>query len=420
MINSLKNQVVKIAGFPIKSRGDCELLSHLILEVTDEFINYNTLRRLYGLVKPVTPRRQTLDVLARYVGYDDFAQFCMVDRSENDWEEMFKLHVLQATNNIDAIIDLLTSEPQNVESLQQQLSVWRELILDRRFDAIIKLLDSDVYNPLNYSYTHQLDFAYSVSLLLRKFKEEDIAEIIRHPAFIEGVFLRLVDYNSLNSYYGEWSNYLTLQKRSPQLRTFLICLKAWKNFLNGKSAKPHKPEWLLFDDCPPVLYGRIFSTCLLGQGMKGFDELWQEMERISSNSNRTKKGLFHEMLTLALLVPDYPYSKWLSEQVVIKRDRLEPFEFHDFQCYKLLQAQVALFEGDKIKARRSFTQVRKEEFLMNYREMILFPYVRIEHEIFNSSTRYPRKLCQRFGRLGHQWIGESLWMQYFKLNIHPN
>ena len=41
------------AGIPIRNRGDCEVLSDLILEVTDEFISYNTLRRLYGMASAV-------------------------------------------------------------------------------------------------------------------------------------------------------------------------------------------------------------------------------------------------------------------------------------------------------------------------------------------------------------------------------
>ena len=51
------------------------MLSDLILERTDEFVSYNTLRRMFGLAQPVKPRRQTLDVLAAFVvsGYKSSA-----------------------------------------------------------------------------------------------------------------------------------------------------------------------------------------------------------------------------------------------------------------------------------------------------------------------------------------------------------
>ena len=72
VLNLLLTTVVQRAGFPIQGRGDCEVLSDLILERTDEFVSYNTLRRMFGLAQPVKPRRQTLDVLAAFVGYRDY------------------------------------------------------------------------------------------------------------------------------------------------------------------------------------------------------------------------------------------------------------------------------------------------------------------------------------------------------------
>ena len=60
MIDYLKKLTVKNAGFEIKDRGDCQLLSELIIERTDELISYNTLRRLFGLVDFVKPNKNTL------------------------------------------------------------------------------------------------------------------------------------------------------------------------------------------------------------------------------------------------------------------------------------------------------------------------------------------------------------------------
>ncbi|MDB4176010.1 proteasome maturation protein [Flavobacteriaceae bacterium] len=44
----------------------------MIHEQIDKNINYNTLRRIYGLAKPVKTRKDTLDVLSQYIGYTSY------------------------------------------------------------------------------------------------------------------------------------------------------------------------------------------------------------------------------------------------------------------------------------------------------------------------------------------------------------
>ena len=55
MIARLLNEVVASAGVEIRTSGDCHTLSKVITERTGKVVNYNTLRRMYGLAKPVKP-----------------------------------------------------------------------------------------------------------------------------------------------------------------------------------------------------------------------------------------------------------------------------------------------------------------------------------------------------------------------------
>ena len=57
--------------------SDFSSLSDEIENVTSEPISPSTLKRLWGYVNYMSsPRIYTLDVLSRYVGYDDFGKFC--------------------------------------------------------------------------------------------------------------------------------------------------------------------------------------------------------------------------------------------------------------------------------------------------------------------------------------------------------
>ena len=51
MIEILKQKTEVKIGININNRGDCVKLSNAILEVTDKELSYNTLRRLYHIVK---------------------------------------------------------------------------------------------------------------------------------------------------------------------------------------------------------------------------------------------------------------------------------------------------------------------------------------------------------------------------------
>lgn len=87
MIDYLKAKTVNNAGFDIKNRGDCQLLSDLIIEKTNEEISYNTLRRLFGLASYVKPSKNTLDTLARFNGFNDYVHFVTVNPFEAYWIE---------------------------------------------------------------------------------------------------------------------------------------------------------------------------------------------------------------------------------------------------------------------------------------------------------------------------------------------
>lgn len=68
-----KEKIEEKFGKKILRSGDIPALSMAIYEATHAHLGDSTLRRLFGLVKDSTvPRRSTLDVLAKYVGYPDF------------------------------------------------------------------------------------------------------------------------------------------------------------------------------------------------------------------------------------------------------------------------------------------------------------------------------------------------------------
>lgn len=73
----LLSLVQKKYGRRIATTTDFESLSVVIEHETGEILSSSTLKRLWGYVSShPTPRKETLDILCRYIGYRDFKTFC--------------------------------------------------------------------------------------------------------------------------------------------------------------------------------------------------------------------------------------------------------------------------------------------------------------------------------------------------------
>ena len=75
-IEQLRLAVERKAGKKMQTNKDFDCLSDSVYDQTHAKISTTTLKRIWGyLSEGVTPRRYTLDQLARFIGYDDFDAF---------------------------------------------------------------------------------------------------------------------------------------------------------------------------------------------------------------------------------------------------------------------------------------------------------------------------------------------------------
>lgn len=82
--------VEKTYGRKLTTTTDFESLSVVIEHETGGYISSSTLKRMWGYVSlNPTPRRSTLDILARYVGKRDFSTFCEDLKTVPDFESSF-------------------------------------------------------------------------------------------------------------------------------------------------------------------------------------------------------------------------------------------------------------------------------------------------------------------------------------------
>lgn len=72
------------SGQDLGHSSDCEVLALDIESVTREHIGVNTLKRLLGFIDDErTPRHTTLDIIAKYLDFDDWAELSIFDNKSN-------------------------------------------------------------------------------------------------------------------------------------------------------------------------------------------------------------------------------------------------------------------------------------------------------------------------------------------------
>lgn len=73
------------SGNEIRLSRDCELLALDVESVTGEHIGVNTMKRLLGFIADERePRTSTLDIIARYLGYDEWEALRLIDANSSN------------------------------------------------------------------------------------------------------------------------------------------------------------------------------------------------------------------------------------------------------------------------------------------------------------------------------------------------
>jgi hypothetical protein len=212
MVNVLRKRIEEKIGRPIKTRGDCELVSNTMTETLDIDISCSTIRRFYGLAPQTKPNIKTLNTLAQFIGYKNYIHFTQTDiyREKIDLSQLTYKAVFDGDEKV--IINLVNSTKKSLENFTGFIvMLTRELLHNESYSLIDRLFRLKALAFDTFSYSEVLYLGNSIGLLLRKQPEIDVL-LLRNTNFLQCVYLTFVDYSNLNGYYGEWTE--TIQRNS--------------------------------------------------------------------------------------------------------------------------------------------------------------------------------------------------------------
>ena len=141
----LKKKIEIRLGQKVLNRGDCELLSNLILETIDIEISYNTIRRLFGLAVNVKASKKTLNTLAKFVGYKNYIHF-------------MQTHLEEETQNLSILIFRVVYQADKAEVIKKMIKFvnTHDYTLEQIFQATRDYVER--FSLKGYAYMQQAHY----------------------------------------------------------------------------------------------------------------------------------------------------------------------------------------------------------------------------------------------------------------------
>ena len=414
MVDTLKKEIERKIDRKIKNRGDCEFLSLMILEILDETISYNTLRRFFGLTKFTKPNIKTLNILARFIGFNGYTDFYQ-NFGFKGRTSLFQISYQYLYNeNEDEILDLIKEIKRSNEDFTGFITLLiRELFHEKKISLIDKIFDMQELFMSSFNYSDLLYLGNSIGLLLRK--KDHVDKILsENQNFLNCVYLIFVDYSSLNSYYGDWTTSLLNQNISNEINLFTSALLKFIDFLNNKTVNDFEEDLCYSTDIHPILCSRLLSIKFLARSKFNTEEVLKKYYSIhSKNINLTDYSF--ELYTTAILAKNLYLMKFLIEKVNLKIE----FYYHKnhLNSYHLMCAFYFKLINNTNEGIKSFNKFSLNESLFSYNEFISLLHLIYLHataKTIQEENKIINQYIKLSNKLGYPFFSKEYLLNYFR------
>ena len=354
----LKEEVEATFGRRILTARDCQLLSEQIYNKTATALNYNTLRRFFGIVRSAyPPSAATLTILANYCGFEspaDLASYKGKQRRRlNDDEQ--------------SMTRFLSGLFQNTPTRNAN---------DETFLAVVR-------HAINYVNDHP---AIADKL------QRAIARTANGQTYY---FEQFINIDKLNSHYGTGLLYYAAEKKTPEAKIFvhaLLCQLGWAT-KQAEAVTAHYREVVsvpLTSDLHPFVGGRYFATRLFHA-----DTLNLPVEDILAEAAAYHQGLpksgdnyrffpcFEYVIAIALtLTGHYSEAKHYLDYAATAYTATHTYLDKGFyQTLDICRGLTLVGLGKKEEALRVFERLRPEEFYFLTKKTNTIQYLVLAREL---------------------------------------
>ena len=418
MIEILKKRVEEKIGKPVKTRGDCELVSNAVLETLDIDISYSTIKRLYGLAPYTNPNSKTTNTLALFVGYKNYAHFSQNYRHKDKIDLSQLTYKAVSIGNEQAILELVIKTKKSSENfIGFIVLLTRELFHNKNYSLLDKIFKLKALNFNSFSYSEALYFGNSIGLLLRKKTVIDFV-LLNNTNFLNTIYLTFVDYSNLNGYYGEWTEKINRKKTETEITLFTASLLEFKNFLNNKKLKELDEDLIYNKELHPILCSRLLASKLLvhdnGNSINISKVLNSYFEVHSKKSSLIDYS--YELFTTAILTKNYVVMKYLIEKTNLNTTIEFYYQKSHLNSYYLMCVFYYKYTQNSAEEKRYNSLFSINDCKYSYEDFITILhhiYVFGSIKIGSKKDLVKKKYIQLSNQLNYPYFSENYLLNYF-------
>lgn len=398
MISRLLNEVVASAGVEIRTSGDCHTLSEAIAKRTGKVVNYNTLRRMYGLAKSVKPSRGSLDILSEFVGFDSFLHFTSGSPRLHSTRTKEEVYLRFAQGQNAQAIALLSEMPENNLRSDMVIQMGRELFVSGDISRALSFLE--LAEPLVTELPYSEIVHVGNSLGIARSTLTSVSGLINHHAYQRLVHSLFVDYPHFSGYFGAELDALEPGRaHSPEFELFTTCLGMLRNFFLGlpiEGELPEAPHTLKFH---PILQGRLFACHMMTGAHETPQEVWNRCFGEGALSDLNLE-FAHELFLYAAVSNDAHLVHWCLQELPMSPKPAQRHEHSALHTQRLLKCMTRAFRGDLSSARMHFEKFDLDETHILHRDILDMCRCVLGHRLFPKQHPWKRRYNELSSRLG--------------------
>jgi hypothetical protein len=413
LIDILKKEIEAKIGRKVTNRGDCELVSNVILETLGLEISYSTIRRFYGLVNETKPNNKTLNTLAKFVGYKNYIHFSQNYSYKQKIDLTDIIYKTVSENDSENIINLVIKTKNSSEDFVSLIIILiRELWHNENHDLINRIFRLKELNFNSFSYYEALKIGNSIGLLIRKKSKIDL-QLLNNINFLECVFIIFVDYSSLNKYYGDSLEIIKKNNVREDITLFSTAVLEFKNFINNKVFNPINVNATYKKQLHPILSSRILSLELLSADQKkklGILNAYHTSNLIKGNLT----SHYYELFTTSILLKNTEIMFFLISKINLKvefyfqKTHLNSFYLMCLFYYKLI--------GDVENETKFLKSFKLSECRDSYKEFLtlilhVYLYNNTNEKTKKRNIKAQYKILSK--KLNYPYFSDAFLLNYF-------
>ena len=415
MIDLLKKELELKLGQKIENRGDAELLANAIQETIDQQISYNTIRRFFGVSTNVKPNNNTLNILARFIGFKNYIHFTQTysfREKKNIAEIIYKAIYNQDNEEIISLIKRIKKTPEDFVSFIMLLV--RELIYNKKYHILNNIFNLKEMEFNSFSYSEVLLIGNSTGLLLRK-NPMDNYILLKNRNFLQCVYSSFVDYSNINGFYGEWAKFVVRNKVNKEIIIFSDAILQLRKFLNQKKIQNDYEELAYSNKLHPILCSRLLSLSFLNSPGQKTDETLSKYIKSHSKKKQIYVDYFYELFITAIYSKNIHLMKSLINIMNVSRISTFTYQKDHLNMYYFMCLFYYQSIKNKVEIKKYLKLININFFKSCYEDFInLLFQIFWYHQAKNKTTKesHRNKYLELAEKLNYPYFDEKFLLEY--------